>query len=54
MRRIGGGFLSRLVDADLIWKPEYAEGRNAFFVFASEVRSLERTAAPRLDPQVGR
>lgn len=54
MRRIGGGLLSRLVDADLIRKPRHADGRNAQFAFAYEVGSLGGSAVRRPDPQVER
>lgn len=54
MRRIGGGMLSRLVEADLVRKPRHASGRSEFFAFAFEVGSLDGTAVRRPDPQVGR
>lgn len=54
MRRVGGSFLNRLVDADLIRKPRHAEGRNALFAFAYEVGSLDGTAVRRPEPKVSR
>ncbi|MCP1545626.1 hypothetical protein [Methylorubrum extorquens] len=54
MRRIGGGMLSRLVEADLVRKPRHATGRSGMFAFAFEVGSLDGTAVRRPDPQVGR
>lgn len=54
MRRIGGGMLGRLVEADLVRKPRHAAGRSQMFAFAFEVGSLDGTAVRRPDPQVGR